>query len=201
MTTISLCMIVRDEETVLARCLDSVQEIADEIIVVDTGSADRTKQIAAAYGRVLDFAWCDDFAAARNFSFAQATQEYILWLDADDVIEPADRARFLQLKAGLDGTADVVMLPYHTAFDTQGRPVFTYYREAPVAPRGRTALAGGRYTSASHRRGRLCTAMPRSATAKRMQGTPADAIWISMSACARRARHLTPAPAFTTRVS
>ena len=83
------------------------------------------------------------FAAARNFSFAQATQEYILWLDADDVIEPADRARFLQLKAGLDGTADVVMLPYHTAFDTQGRPVFTYYREAPVAPRGRTALAGG----------------------------------------------------------
>ena len=45
------------------------------------------------------------------------------------MIEPADRARFLQLKAGLDGTADVVMLPYHTAFDTQGRPVFTYYRE------------------------------------------------------------------------
>ena len=67
MTTISLCMIVRDEETVLARCLDSVQEIADEIIVVDTGSADRTKQVAAAYGRVLDFAWCDDFAAARTF--------------------------------------------------------------------------------------------------------------------------------------
>ena len=129
MTTISLCMIVRDEEAVLARCLDSAREIADEVIVVDTGSADRTKQIAAAYGRVLDFVWCDDFAAARNFSFAQATQEYILWLDADDVIEPADRVRFLQLKAGLDGTADVVMLPYHTAFDAQGRPVFTYYRE------------------------------------------------------------------------
>ena len=129
MVTISLCMIVKDGEAVLARCLDSVREIADEIVVVDTGSADRTRQIAAEYGRVFDFAWCDDFSAARNFSFEQAEKEYILWLDADDVIAPEDRERFLALKERMDGTEDVVMLPYHTAFDEQGRPTFTYYRE------------------------------------------------------------------------
>ena len=129
MATISLCMIVRDEEQTLQRCLDSVAGLADEVVVTDTGSVDSTREIAARYGRVVDFAWCDDFAAARNFSFAQATQDFILWLDADDVIEPADRARLAQLKAGLDGTVDVVMLPYHTALDGDGRPAFTYFRE------------------------------------------------------------------------
>lgn len=129
MATISLCMIVRDEEQTLARCLDSVAGLVDEIVVTDTGSADRTKEIAAQYGRVVDFPWCDDFAAARNFSFAQATKDYILWLDADDVMEPADQERFAQLKAGLDGTADVVLLPYHTALDENGQPAFTYFRE------------------------------------------------------------------------
>ena len=99
MATISLCMIVKDEQAVLGRCLDSVQGIVDEIIVVDTGSSDCTKEIAAAYGKVQDFEWCDDFSAARNFSFAQATLDYILWLDADDVIEPEDREKFLQLKS------------------------------------------------------------------------------------------------------
>ena len=56
MVSISLCMIVKDEEAVLARCLDSVQGIADEIIIVDTGSSDQTRAIASQYGRVLDFA-------------------------------------------------------------------------------------------------------------------------------------------------
>ncbi|MGO5095647.1 tetratricopeptide repeat-containing glycosyltransferase family 2 protein [Agathobaculum sp. LCP25S3_E8] len=129
MVTISLCMIVKDEEAVLARCLDSAAEIADEIVVVDTGSSDRTKEIAANYGRVFDFVWCDDFAAARNYSFSQATKDFLLWLDADDVITPEDKVRFLQLKQELDQTTDVVMLPYHTAFDERGRPCYTYYRE------------------------------------------------------------------------
>lgn len=129
MVTISLCMIVKDEEAVLARCLDSVAEIADEIIVVDTGSSDRTKEIAAQYGQVFDFVWCEDFSAARNYSFAQATKDFILWLDADDVITPEDKARFLKLKQELNETTDVVMLPYHTAFDERGRPTYTYYRE------------------------------------------------------------------------
>ena len=85
--SISLCMIVKNEEDVLARCLDSAAPIADEIIIVDTGSEDKTTEIALSYtDKVYRFKWCDDFAAARNFSFSKATMEYCMWLDADDVI-------------------------------------------------------------------------------------------------------------------
>lgn len=67
MATVSLCMIVKNEEKVLGRCLDSAKEIADEIIIVDTGSTDRTKEIAAEYTeKIYDFEWNDDFSAARN---------------------------------------------------------------------------------------------------------------------------------------
>ena len=85
--TISLCMIVRDEEETIARCLETVEKIVDEIIVVDTGSVDRTKEIVEKYtSNIYDFQWIDDFAAAKKFFFSKATQEYILWLDADDVL-------------------------------------------------------------------------------------------------------------------
>ena len=79
MITISLCMIVKDEEDVLARCLESAADTADEIIIVDTGSADATKEIARRYtDKVYDFAWTDDFSAARNFSFSKAEMEYCM---------------------------------------------------------------------------------------------------------------------------
>ncbi len=101
MASISLCMIVRDEEAVLGWCLESVAPAVDEIIVVDTGSIDGTKAVAAAYtDRIFDFAWVDDFAAARNASFAKATGDYILWLDADDVLLPEDLDALLCLKIG-----------------------------------------------------------------------------------------------------
>jgi Flp pilus assembly protein TadD len=130
MVTISLCMIARDEEAVLGRCLASAQGIAEEIIVVDTGSVDGTKAIAAAFGaRVYDFPWRDDFAAARNAAFGHATQDYILWLDADDVIDEDNRQRLLALKATLDPAVDVVMMRYHIAFDRQNQPTYTFYRE------------------------------------------------------------------------
>lgn len=128
MATISLCMIVRNEENVLARCLESVKGIADEIIIADTGSEDSTKEIAASFGaRMYDFPWNDDFSAARNFTFSKAECDYQLWLDADDVIEGKNRERFLSLKNDL--TADVVMLPYEAGFDTEGRPSLVFYRE------------------------------------------------------------------------
>ena len=130
MVTISLCMIVRDEEAVLKRCLDSAQGIWDELIVVDTGSTDRTREIAGSYtGHVYRYPWTDDFAAARNYSFSQARMDYCLWLDADDILTQDNRRRVLELKASLSPDTDVVMMRYHTAFDEQGKPVFSYYRE------------------------------------------------------------------------
>ncbi|MDY3619021.1 tetratricopeptide repeat-containing glycosyltransferase family 2 protein [Agathobaculum sp.] len=129
MVTISLCMIVKNEESVLARCLDSVKDLVDEVIVADTGSSDRTREIAAAYGQVYDFPWCDDFSAARNFSFSKASMDYCMWLDADDVIAPGDHEKFRSMKKTLDPSVDVVMLPYQTVFDEAGKPTFTYFRE------------------------------------------------------------------------
>lgn len=128
--TISLCMIVRNEHRHLGRCLESAKETVDEIVVVDTGSEDDTREIARTFTPlVYDFEWEDDFSLARNFSFSKATQDFILWLDADDVIEPEDAKRLIELKKTIGKTADVVMLPYRIGFDDRGVPAMTYYRE------------------------------------------------------------------------
>lgn len=121
MITISLCMIVRNEEEALPGCLSSIKGIADEIVIVDTGSTDRTKEVARSFGaKVFDFGWINDFAAARNYSFRQATQEYILWLDADDRIAERDRRILLELKENLPPDTDSVTMPYNLAFDSDG---------------------------------------------------------------------------------
>ncbi|MBP5185024.1 MAG: glycosyltransferase family 2 protein [Lachnospiraceae bacterium] len=105
MATVSVCMIVKNEENVLERCLESLKELADELIVVDTGSTDGTKAIAAKYtDKVYDFAWIDDFAAARNFAFSKATCDYIYSADADEVLDIQNIARFKALKRDLDET-------------------------------------------------------------------------------------------------
>ena len=76
MVTISLCMIVKNEEMHIARCLDSVAGLVDEIIVVDTGSVDRTAEIASAYtAKVYSYLWNDNFSDARNYSFSKATMD------------------------------------------------------------------------------------------------------------------------------
>lgn len=132
--TVSLCMIVKNEEDVLARCLDSVKDLVDEIIIVDTGSKDRTKEIAHTYtDNVFDFVWIDDFAAARNFAFSKAKCMYCMWLDADDVILLKDQEGFQRLKETLSPETDMVMMKYHTAFDSSGKPTFSYYRERLIA--------------------------------------------------------------------
>ena len=89
---LSLAMIVKNEEEKLARCLDSVRQYVDEIVITDTGSTDRTKEIAAAYGaKIYDFEWCNDFSKARNFCIEHATGDLILMLDADYVVESFPR--------------------------------------------------------------------------------------------------------------
>ena len=95
---VSLCMIVKDEEANLARCLASVKPIVDEMVIVDTGSIDRTKDIAEFFGaQVFDFEWNGDFSAARNFSLSKAKGRWILIMDADEVISPKDYGRFRKL--------------------------------------------------------------------------------------------------------
>jgi len=86
---ISLCMIVRDEEAHIGDCLKSVRPYVDEIVVVDTGSTDRTPEIARSLGaRVIEISWPESFSAARNVSLEQATGDWIFWMDADDILSP-----------------------------------------------------------------------------------------------------------------
>ena len=85
---ISLCMIVKNEEKNLARCLNSTKDCVDEIIIVDTGSEDKTVAIAEQFGaKIYHYQWQEDFAAARNYSLDQATGDWILYLDADEELE------------------------------------------------------------------------------------------------------------------
>ena len=145
MVSVSLCMIVKDEEAVLSRCLTSVGDFADEIIIVDTGSKDRTKEIAGRFtDKIYDFAWRDDFAAARNFAFEKGTGDYLFWLDADDVIPREELTKLMDLKASLEEPLpDVVMMNYAVGFDESGRPVFSFFRERMIK-RGPNAVWQGR---------------------------------------------------------
>jgi Flp pilus assembly protein TadD len=96
--SLSICMIVKNEELNLAKCLMSVKPVADEIIVVDTGSTDKTKAIASALGaKVFDFTWTHDFSEARNYSLSKASGGWILVLDADEIVSPLDHDKLKKL--------------------------------------------------------------------------------------------------------
>lgn len=128
MVTISLCMIVKNEEKILERCLDSVADLVDEIVIADTGSTDATREIARRYTeKVYDFPWTDDFSAARNFVFSRATQEYIYSADADEVLSPENRERFRLLKETLLPEVEIVQMKY--ANQLQFNTVYNYDEE------------------------------------------------------------------------
>ena len=103
---LSLCMIVRNEEKRLPRCLASAMPWAGETIVVDTGSTDGTIALAERAGaRVLHFAWRDDFAAARNHALAAATREWVLVLDADEILRVDDAVAWARALAAAPAAA------------------------------------------------------------------------------------------------
>ncbi len=111
--TISLCMIVKNEERVLARCLESIRDLMDEIIIVDTGSQDRTKEIAAEYtDKIYDFPWTGNFSEARNFAFSRAGGDYIYSADADEVVDETNREKFRMLKQTLLPQVEIVQMYY-----------------------------------------------------------------------------------------
>ena len=119
-------MIVKNEAAILSRCLDSVCDLMDEIIIVDTGSTDDTKAVAAKYtDRIYDFAWNNDFSAARNFSFSLANMDYIYAPDADEILDEENRKRFLLLKEALLPEIEIVQMQYRTVSEFNTR---TEYR-------------------------------------------------------------------------
>jgi tetratricopeptide (TPR) repeat protein len=100
---LSLCMIVKNEEHNLGDCLRTVADIVDEMVIVDTGSTDGTKEIAASFGaRIFDFPWIDSFCAARNESLRHARGKWIFWLDADDRLDEDNRLKLSRLRDSLD---------------------------------------------------------------------------------------------------
>lgn len=111
MFSLSLCMIVRDESSTIRRCLNSIKKIVDEIIIVDTGSEDNTKEIAKEFtNKIYDFKWIDDFSKARNYSFSKANCDYILWMDSDEYLDEENKIKLENLKENLRDDIDVIRL-------------------------------------------------------------------------------------------
>ena len=99
MKSLSLCMIAKDEEETIQLALESVKDIVDEVIVVDTGSSDKTREIVREFGgKVIEAEWQDDFSAARNLALKEANGNYMLCLDADEFIDPRERFGLLLAK-------------------------------------------------------------------------------------------------------
>jgi glycosyltransferase involved in cell wall biosynthesis len=134
---ISLTMIGRDAETSIARALETTADLVDEIVFVDTGSTDRTRELAAAArdrngrpARLFAFAWCDDFSAARNESLRQATGEWIFWMDCDDWLDEQGRLALAKLFAGLNDEHVVYqMLHVSPAAPDGGHPASTAFQD------------------------------------------------------------------------
>lgn len=130
--TLALCMIVKNEAENLPRLFESIQGCFDEIHITDTGSTDETVAICNKYPNVTvhHFDWVDDFAQARNYSFSHAKTDYIMWMDADDVLSNAKA--FLQWRDNAMVTADYWVATYHYAFDGMKRPSCSFIRERVV---------------------------------------------------------------------
>ncbi len=102
--TVSLCMIVKNEEKYLAKCLQSIKPVVDEMIVIDTGSTDRTNDLARVFGaKIYDYKWDNDFSDARNYSISRASGAWIFTLDADEVLSSIDYKAFRNI---IDGNTD-----------------------------------------------------------------------------------------------
>ncbi len=113
MLDLTLALIVKNEEAHLPNCLESFAGLWKELLIVDTGSTDKTKEIARRHNaRILDFQWIDDFSAARNFTLDQVKTEWVMMIDADDIIEAQDKQSLLTAMSDLIPHHDITILPY-----------------------------------------------------------------------------------------
>lgn len=111
MKTLSTCLIIKDEENKLEKCLKSIQSFSDEIIVVDTGSTDSSMEIAKQYtDRIYQVPWQNDFSIARDESYRHATMDYLLWFDADNYIDENNAEKMIRLKEHLTDENSVFLL-------------------------------------------------------------------------------------------
>lgn len=126
--TIALCMIVKNEEKNLPGLLDSISGCFDEIHITDTGSTDKTVEIAQSHGCIVHhFQWVNDFSVARNYSFEHAKTDYLMWMDGDDVL--TNKEAFLQWRDYAMGLCDYWLATYDYASDKQGKPIVSFARE------------------------------------------------------------------------
>lgn len=139
MVRLSLGLIVKNEEGNLRECLEPVRSLVDEIVVVDTGSTDKTREIAQEMGaRLIEFPWRNDFSAARNEMLQQARGDWFFWLDADDRVQPENAGKLNQLFSTLNGQnnayiMDVVCQPEHPTSPTNVLPQCRLFRKHPQA--------------------------------------------------------------------
>lgn len=135
--SVSLCMIVKNEAKVLARCLDSVQGLVDEIVIVDTGSTDRTKEIAGRYTALIyDYEWKQDFSDARNFAGSKAGGDWIFVLDADEYVDRGNLEEIISGLATVDVVVDALTAKIYNFTGFHGENVvvhsyFKFYRNRP----------------------------------------------------------------------
>ncbi len=128
MITVSLCMIVKNEENKLSRCLESLRHHVDEILIADTGSTDKTREIALSFGaKVYDYPWKSDFSDARNFIFQKAGCDYVYSADADEVLDEENGKQLEILKQVLDPQIEIVQMYYRN--HSQVQSVYNAERE------------------------------------------------------------------------
>ncbi len=135
-TKLSVCMIIKNEESTLKDSIISIKQVADELIIVDTGSTDNSKEIARSFtDNVFDFEWVDDFAKAVNFAVSKATNEYICKWDGDFVLEPGSLSSFKNLKQSNFNDSDLVFFKWNNnpnpggGFDTQSFYYFIHRKD------------------------------------------------------------------------
>lgn len=130
MYTLSLSLIVKNEAHHLPRALEFASLFADEIVIVDTGSTDNTKEVARRFtDKIFDFKWCDDFSKARNFGLAQCTKDFIMVLDADEIILEGEALKIRRLmESPIDW--DVLYVNLYWSHDPQGNPTDVFKKTA-----------------------------------------------------------------------